>query len=89
MNPITLHTSLTTEFKALGCKHAREFSKVLSRVVTEARYSDDNKIKEEDLDSLLAYFSVCVKGKSNLGCNQALKMVSSAYKRIFNIVVWL
>ncbi|BAV80934.1 hypothetical protein [Vibrio phage RYC] len=88
MNPIKLHDTINTEFKSLGTKHAREFQKTLSKVVAEAQYESElPEAQQEKLNGLLSYFAVCTKGKTNLGCNQALKMVSSAYKRIFNLTV--
>ena len=72
---------ITSDFKSLGTQHSKKFIIVLEKHVEGIEPTENSQY-------LINYFKACVKKHgNNLGCNQATKMLASAYNKIFNMTV--
>ncbi|CAH9014667.1 conserved hypothetical protein [Vibrio phage 424E50-1] len=76
-----LFEDVSCEFRDLGTKHSKMFVIALEEHVEDLEGIDST-------DYLTNYFKACVKKHgNNLGCNQAIKMLESGYKKIYKMTV--
>ena len=76
-----LFEDVVCDFKDLGTQHSKKFIIALETQVESVESESDTKY-------LINYFKACVrKHGSNLGCNQATKMLSNAYRKVFGMTV--
>lgn len=69
------------DFKKLGTQHSKRF-------ITALEIQVESVETEADTKYLINYFKACTrKHGNNLGCNQATKMLSNAYRKVFDITV--
>lgn len=76
-----LFEDVVCDFKDLGTQHSKKFIIALEQKVESVDTA-------EDTNYLINYFKACTKKHgNNLGCNQATKMLSNAYRKVFGMTV--
>ncbi len=76
-----MFADISADFKVLGTQHSKKFLIALEMHIEDLDPTDKNKY-------LVNYFRACIKAHgNNLGCNQATKMLTQAYKKVFGMTV--
>ena len=76
-----IYEDIVCDFKILGTQHSKKFIITLEQHIETLETTESTRY-------LVNYFKACVrKHGNNLGCNQATKMLSNAYRKVFDITV--